>query len=369
MFTALLKVPIQSKKDSFFHVRKNGNLVQTLHTKHAILIHKEKPKNNHSFGETYAFFLIDNVKVGDSLRSTKATFANGLIKTPYTPLSVYLSSHYIAIAPPISFDASTLYQQSTVLEEVCFLLHKQGKLIPKSRVSLNKQKKAMLKRFDRLLALSLPALFSKVIKADIRQFDKGWFARRMDLNLYNEETPFSWSIKSFDSATILKSHIKALEALGKPITDYVSQETIDNFLLELIREFQFEQYICFAQCPYIKVSEKVTQAYAEAYSRYTSTLVLAIGHLKQKCSSGVRLNMVKCSGYDVCDSSRSIMSVYESNTPCGSIQISIDSNCMVTLSLYNGTGSYPTARFDMTDSCTDFSDKIYSAFRFSSEQL
>lgn len=353
MFTALLKVPIQSKKDSFFHVRQNGSLVQTLSAKRAILTYEEVPKGASYHGQLYAFFLIEDAEIGDSLRSTKATFPAGMIN--YTQLSVYLSSHYIAIDPPVNSDKYCLYRQSAILEEVCELLIKQGKAIPK--------------RINDFLKLSIPALFSKVIKVDIRQYNENWRKRRMHSSLIDEAALYSWHIHSFDSTAILQSHTIALNELKKTFLDYVSQETIDNFLLELIREYQFEQYTCFTQCPYIKVSEKVTQAYAEAYSRYTSTLVLAIGHLKQKCSSGVRLNMVKCSGYDVCDSSRSIMSVYESNTPCGSIQISIDSNCMVTLSLYNGTGSYPTARFDITDSCTDFSGKIYSAFRFSSEQL
>lgn len=345
MFTALLKVPIDSKKDSFFHVRKNGNLVQTLSAKRAILTHEEKPKGASYRGQTYAFFLIEKAEIGDSLRSTNATFASGMIKTPYTQLSVYLSSHYIAIEPPTSADNYCLYRQSAILEEVCNLLIEQGKPIPKS--------------IDSFLKLSVPALFSKVIKADINQYDEGWLHRRMFSSLFDENAPYPWRIHFFDSTAILQSHANALDNLGKTALDYVSQKTIDDFLLELIREYQFEQYICFAQCPYIKVSEKVTQAYVEAYNRYTATLVLAIGSLRKyyvsdEVPSIVRPFVRAIRGYS---DNIPTMLLYLKDTPCGSVQIDT-SNFKVTLSVYNGTGSYPTARFDMTDSCVDFSSEI-----------
>lgn len=352
MFTALLKVPINSEKDSFFHVRKDGFLVQTLSAKRAIFLYEEKPKGSSYRGQTYAFFLIKNAEIGDSLRRTAAVFANGNNIKPMTPLAVYLSSHYIAVEPPISSNEYSLYQQSAVLEEVCDLLHEQGKPIPKS--------------FDSLLALSLPALFSKVIKADIRQFDGGWLRRRMNTPLDDKETPASWNITFFDSATILIRHSLALRSLGKTITDYVPQETIDKFLLELIREYQFEQYICFAECPYIRVSAKVRQAYSETYNKYVVTLGIAIGLLKKHCMSDNRPSMVGHS-YPRYDSTPTML-LYEKDTPCGSAQISVDHNYNVTLSVHNGTGSYPTARFDMTASCPDFGGKICGKYRLGLEE-
>lgn len=131
MFT-LLRVSKARANKGIYHTRQNGDFVQELFKKDAVLVYEVTEHNNY-FGEKYAFFIIeceeyDNLRCG----KTSQTVTN------------YRSE-------------SEIYYDAVYVSEMCEELLKQEKPLPSN--------------LEKLLSDYLPRFFSKVIQWESKGFD------------------------------------------------------------------------------------------------------------------------------------------------------------------------------------------------------
>ncbi len=131
MFT-LLRVSKARANKGIYHTRKNGDFVQELFKKNAVLVYEVTERNNH-FGEKYAFFIIE-CEESDNLRCGKTS----------QTVTNYRSEKEI-------------YYDAVYVSEMCEELLKQEKPLPSN--------------LENLLSDYLPRFFSKVIQWESKGFD------------------------------------------------------------------------------------------------------------------------------------------------------------------------------------------------------
>lgn len=313
MFTILVKVPLSSKSQKLTHVRLGASdleVVQTLNPrKDAACIFTDRENN------LYGIFILKNAQVSDFLSTSSAP-------------SLYDSSRenfeYSFITIPADHCHSDLAKQSKLISELCTELLKVNKAIP---IEL-----------EDILKVSIPNLFAS----------------------FAPESNYIWN-----------NHVEALTCLGKKASDYVSQSVIDSFLMSLIQNYSFSTFSSFASSPLITVNPEVQKAYEETFEKYGQTIGLIKAQLETFLSSNYSFDT--CSDFiaerfgiykeKASNNRRDSLILFMKVTPLGSAMLTIEvSPFSVMLSLYNGTGAYPTSKPTVTSQFIEFHNTVIQKY-------
>lgn len=279
----LLKVSKSEANKGIYHTRANGDFVEELFRKDADLVYEVTEKNNY-FGNKYAFFIIE-VERGDKI---KCAGQNRFIDTvPY-------------------FEESSVYWGSCEVREMCYQLLKQNKPLPEKLECLLKDK--------------LSIFFM---------------------------SPITWETKGYDSNAVWENYEGILEYLGKNANEFVPQEKIDSFILELINEYELRQVERISRSKFIDISLKNIEEYLNAKERLNATIAIAKDLVSKKGYEDIR--------YTIGGDRRVLISAED--TPCGEIGIKIMleyGEMYVMLYVTTADGFFESDAIDISEECQEY---------------
>lgn len=278
----LLKVSKSEANKGIYHTRANGDFVEELFRKDADLVYEVTEKNNY-FGNKYAFFIIE-VERGDKI---KCAGQNRFIDTvPY-------------------FEESSVYWGSCEVREMCYQLLKQNKPLPEKLECLLKDK--------------LSIFFM---------------------------SPITWETKGYDSNAVWKNYEGILEYLGKNANEFVPQEKIDSFILELINEYELRQVERISRSKFIDISLENIEEYVNAKERLNATIAIAKDLVSQKGYKDLKYTYSDQRAY-----------IIANNTPCGEIKIRIKmeyGEMFVLLYVTTANGYSKSDAIDISKECREY---------------
>lgn len=278
MFTTLLKVPIESTFNGIRHIHGNSNSVITW--KEALLSYEELDKSKCDYGWVYCFFIIA-VEDGDIIQFDDF-------------------SQTISISSLTSDQA--IFHSAKDIRDLC------EKLLSRNHLFSSQY------HLESLLRSNLSAFFSKVIQLDARKIS---------------------------SSIIWKNYEWVLRALNKSVNYYVPQNTIDSFLISLLKKYEIYQYGSIAAFHGIAISSEVSSQYVKSRDALSETIKIANELLVGK-------------SYFDATSSRGpyrIISEYSDHTPCGQIGIHVQIIPTFKVSLAIGIDNCTTTVLDITSKC------------------
>lgn len=279
----LLKVSKAEANKGIYHTRANGDFVEELFRKDADLVYEVTEKNNY-FGNKYAFFIME-AEPGDKIKYGGKEY--------YIDTFCYFSEYAV-------------YRLSCEINEMCRELLKQNKPLPK--------------KLENLLKDKLPIFFSQTI---------------------------TWETKGYDSNAVWENYEGILEYLGKNANEFVPQEKIDSFILELINEYELRQVERISRSKFIDISLKNIEEYLNAKERLNATIAIAKDLVSQKGYEDIR--------YTIGGDRRVLISAED--TPCGEIGIKIMleyGEMYVMLYVTTANGYSKSDAIDISKECREY---------------
>lgn len=278
----LLKVSKAEANKGIYHTRSNGDFVEELFRKDADLVYEVTERNNY-FGNKYAFFIME-AEPGDKIKYGGKEY--------YIDTFCYFSEHAV-------------YWLSCEIKEMCRELLKQNKPLPK--------------KIEKLLKDKLPIFFSQTI---------------------------AWKTKGYDSNAVWENYKGILEYLGKNANEFVAQEKIDSFILELINEYELRQVEKISRSKFIDISLENVEQYVNAKERLNATIAIAKDLVLQKGYKDLKYTYSDRRAY-----------ITANNTPCGEIKIIIKieyGEMFVLLYVTTADGYSKSDAIDISKECQEY---------------